>query len=85
MPDTIDSKWAWAAYSHGPDNAWDLKKAGHLHRRAGFAATWSEVQRDLKDGPRTSIDRLLKGKSRSEGVPEDFPETAGLAFPGLHP
>jgi uncharacterized protein (DUF1800 family) len=48
----------------------------HLHRRAGFAATWGEVQRDLKDGPKPSIDRLLAGKSRSQGVPEDFETTA---------
>jgi uncharacterized protein (DUF1800 family) len=33
----------------------------HLHRRAGFAATWDELQRDLKDGPAASVDRLLSG------------------------
>ena len=44
----------------------------HLHRRAGFAATWDELQRDLKDGPEASIDRLLEGKSRSCGIPADF-------------
>jgi uncharacterized protein (DUF1800 family) len=50
----------------------------HLHRRAGFAATWDEIQRDLKDGPRGCIDRLLAGKARSQGVPEDFEKTAEL-------
>jgi uncharacterized protein (DUF1800 family) len=50
----------------------------HLHRRAGFAATWSEMQRDLADGPRASIDRLLVGKARSQGVPDDFARTADL-------
>jgi uncharacterized protein (DUF1800 family) len=44
----------------------------HLHRRAGFAATWKELQRDLADGPAGSIDRLLAGRSRSQGVPEEF-------------
>ena len=41
----------WAAYV--PDEAmpWDLRRAVHLHRRAGFAATWDEIQRDLNDGP----------------------------------
>jgi uncharacterized protein (DUF1800 family) len=48
----------------------------HLHRRAGFAATWGELQRDLKDGPGTAIDRLLAGKVRGEGVPADFAATA---------
>ena len=51
---------------------WDLRRVVHLHRRAGFAATWDELQRDLKDGPEASIDRLLEGKSRSCGVPADF-------------
>jgi uncharacterized protein (DUF1800 family) len=48
----------------------------HLHRRAGFAATWPELQRDLEDGPGASIDRLLQGKSRSQGVPDDFASVA---------
>jgi uncharacterized protein (DUF1800 family) len=47
-----------------------------LHCRAGFAATWDEIQRDLRDGPGPSIDRLLAGKSRSRGVPDDFETTA---------
>jgi uncharacterized protein (DUF1800 family) len=48
----------------------------HLHRRAGFAATWSEIQRDLKDGPKASIDRLLQGQTRGQGVPQGFPRHA---------
>ena len=27
--------------------------------------TWEELQRDLKDGPKATIDRLLAGKARS--------------------
>jgi len=50
----------------------------HLHRRAGFAATWSELQRDLKDGPKVSIDRLLAGNSRGLGVPKDFAATSAM-------
>jgi hypothetical protein len=47
-----------------------------LHRRAGFAATWEELQRDLKDGPAASVDRLLSGKSRLRGVPQAFGRSA---------
>jgi uncharacterized protein (DUF1800 family) len=43
----------------------------HLHRRAGFAGTWQELQRDLVDGPSKSIDRLLEGRAR-ESVPDTF-------------
>ena len=48
----------------------------HLHRRAGFAATWAELQRDLRDGPDRSIDRLLSSTARAEGVPADFAAVA---------
>jgi uncharacterized protein (DUF1800 family) len=63
-----------------PDAAapWDVRRVVHLHRRAGFAATWSEVQRDLKDGPQASIDRLLAGQARSQGVPPDFEHVSVL-------
>jgi YHS domain-containing protein len=62
------------AFNQNPEKyiaPWDLRRAVHLHRRAGFAATWGELQRDLKDGPANSIDRLLKGQSR-EGVADSF-------------
>jgi len=66
----------WALYV--PDEAmpWNLRRVVHLHRRAGFAATWNELQRDLKDGPEASINRLLEGRSRSCGVPDGFAEFA---------
>jgi hypothetical protein len=41
-------------------------------------ATRSELQRDLKDGPTSSIDRLLTGSSRSAGVPSDFAATSAM-------
>src|SRR5437764_7252224 len=62
----------WAPYTPGAKAPWDLRRVVHLHRRASFAATWKEIQRDLKDGPKAAIDRLLQGKTRSQGVPEDF-------------
>src|SRR5262249_59482219 len=68
----------WAAYAPDDKAPWDLRRVVHLHRRAGFAATWQEIQRDLKDGPRASIDRVLEGKARSQGVPENFEATARL-------
>jgi uncharacterized protein (DUF1800 family) len=68
----------WAAYTPDDRMPWDLRRVVHLHRRAGFAATWSEIQRDLKDGHQASIDRLLKGKARGQSVPADFERVAAL-------
>src|SRR5579885_1284167 len=67
----------WIPYAPGEKAPWNLRRVVHLHRRAGFAATWSEIRRDLKDGPQASIDRLLNGKAR-ESVPADFERVAGL-------
>src|SRR5438067_2414965 len=61
MPDTIDPRWAWQRYKPSADNPWDLKKAGHLHRRAAFGATWDELHATAKAGPDAAIDRLLAG------------------------
>jgi len=61
---------AWTLY-HPTDAApWNLQRVVHLHRRAGFGATWGEIQRDLADGPQAAVSRLLAGKSRLEGVTE---------------
>jgi uncharacterized protein (DUF1800 family) len=68
----------WARYVPSPDVPWDLRRVVHLHRRAGFAASWDELQRDLKDGPEASIDRVLNGNSRTLGVPDDFESIATL-------
>ncbi len=73
-----DPKGAWVPYEPGGEVPWDLRRVVHLHRRAGFAATWGEVQRDLKAGPVESIDRLLGGKARTEGVPSEFAALADL-------
>jgi hypothetical protein len=73
---------AWAPYEPSPDAPWTVRRVVHLHRRAGFAATWGEIRRDLKDGPRASIDRLLAGKARADGVPADFERVATLLGDG---
>jgi uncharacterized protein (DUF1800 family) len=50
----------WLPFEPTPQDPWDLRKVAHLHRRAGFGATWAELQRDLKDGREASVERLLK-------------------------
>ncbi len=60
-----DPTRAWAPFAPGAKSPWNLARVAHLHRRAGFAAPWSILQRDLKDGPVASVDRLLKGEATS--------------------
>jgi uncharacterized protein (DUF1800 family) len=70
-----DRKGLWAPYEPGEEARWDLRRVVHLHRRAGFAATWGELQRDLKDGPAKSVDRLLNGQA-GDRVPDNFESVA---------
>lgn len=56
----------WAPYEPTPTDPWDLRKVAHLHRRAGFGATWGELQCDLRDGPTVSIDRLFRPAQPTE-------------------
>jgi uncharacterized protein (DUF1800 family) len=60
----------WDPYEPTADEPWDLARVAHLHRRAGFAAPWATLQRDLKDGPAAAVDRLLEGEpTAGDGQP----------------
>ena len=60
-----DPTRAWAPYEPSAKAPWDLARVAHLHRRAGFAAPSSILQRDLKDGPSKAVDRLIEGEPTS--------------------
>ena len=65
-----DPARAWARFEPNDQELWDLARVAHLHRRAGFAASWPILQRDLRDGPGASVDRLLSGEETStDGKP----------------
>jgi uncharacterized protein (DUF1800 family) len=66
----------WKPYAPTPAAPWGVRQVVRLHRRAGFAATWPEIQRDLEDGPAASVERLLAGRSREGSVPSDSAERA---------
>ena len=72
----------WAPYRPTADVPWNLARAWTLRRRAGFAATWRELERDVADGPGPAVDRVLSGECRSEGVPADFDRLADLIGDG---
>jgi uncharacterized protein (DUF1800 family) len=54
-----DESGPWSPFEPTAGDRWDLEKVAHLHRRAGFGAIWSELQRDLAAGPQDSVDRIL--------------------------
>ena len=69
---------AWSAYRPSDACPWNLERAWTLRRRAGFAATWAELERDLAGGPERAVERVLAGECRSEGMPAAFESTATL-------
>jgi uncharacterized protein (DUF1800 family) len=54
-----DPAWAWAPYQPGSADGWDLRRTGHLLRRAGFGGNWQQLQQVLAEGPQRSVDKLL--------------------------
>jgi uncharacterized protein (DUF1800 family) len=87
-----DPARAWLPFEPDRNERWDLARVAHLHRRAGFAASWGVLERDQRDGPGPSIDRLLGGEPAAlDGQPaaafgafvgrmeDQFAPAAGLA------
>ncbi len=61
MARDFDPHWAWEPYRPSDQSPWDIKKVGHLYRRASFGATWTELEMALRDGPEKAIETLLAG------------------------
>ncbi len=64
----------WQPYTPSAAEPWDLKKVGHLYRRAGFGATHAAMQKALADGPAKTIDALLAGGT----VDDEFETTSAF-------
>ena len=59
-------------YEPNSDRPWNLQRVWTLHRRAGFGATWEELQRDVAEGPEKTLARVLSGDARIAGMRDDF-------------
>jgi uncharacterized protein (DUF1800 family) len=53
--------WAWEPYKPSAKAPWDLRRVGHLYRRATFGATLAELEAGLKNGPEKTVASLLAG------------------------
>jgi uncharacterized protein (DUF1800 family) len=76
MADAIDPRWAWEPYRPTDKEPWDLRKAGHLYRRAAFGATWAELQAAVEAGPEAAVERLLAGGPDAAQFERDTDERA---------
>lgn len=64
---TVDPAWAWAAWQPDDRTLWGRELAAHLYRRAGFAATWTQLEEGVAAGCQATVDRLMAGKPEVEG------------------
>lgn len=78
-PDVAASRSHWAPYVPDESNPWNLERVVHLHRRAGFAASWNVLQRDLEQGPGPAVDRLLNADEDSDESFASLADTIGNA------
>jgi uncharacterized protein (DUF1800 family) len=65
-PQPIDPRTAWDRYQPSDASPWDLKKAGHLYRRAAFGASMEELEAALRNGPERTITSLLQGRADAQ-------------------
>lgn len=72
------SSKTWKPYTLSAKAPWNQSRVLHLHRRCGFGATAEELSRDIKDGPKRSIDRLIQPVLESTGEPRLHPHTSAL-------
>lgn len=61
---TVDRDWAWQPFRPTAAAPWNLQRAAHLYRRAGFGASWRELQAALGQSPAECVAELL---STSDG------------------
>jgi uncharacterized protein (DUF1800 family) len=62
MTDRIDPQWAWQVYRPSAANPWDVRKVGHLYRRAAFGATYADLTKGVDAGPERTIAELWTGR-----------------------
>ncbi|MCA9059090.1 MAG: DUF1800 domain-containing protein [Planctomycetaceae bacterium] len=63
----IDPKWAWAPFEPSSEIPWNLSAVAHLFRRAGFGATWEQLQAALQSSPGDTVQQMI-----SEHEPAEF-------------
>ena len=72
--DDIDASRAWKPFEPTAARPWSRRLAAHLHRRAGFAATWAQLDACVKLGPATAVDRLCNPPATAN----DFESTSAM-------
>ena len=76
MPDNSKPIAGWERYEPSEAAPWNRQRVVHLHRRAAFAATWDEIERDIDEWAGQGRRSVAVGKGPNVG------RAAGLRFHG---
>lgn len=74
--DAVDPGWAWSPFEPDAQAPWTRDLAAHLYRRAGFAATWRELDEAVAAGCQATVARLLAGGTDASGFYEQAERSA---------
>lgn len=69
-----------APYEPSQVDPWDIDKAAHLCRRAGFGAPREELREVLELGPERAVERFLKGNPEKD---EEFEKFFQMTLQGM--
>ncbi|MEK6234954.1 MAG: DUF1800 domain-containing protein [Planctomycetales bacterium] len=81
----VDPAWAWNPYHPDARRPWNRRAAAHLARRAGFGATWSELEDSVRRGPRESVQRLFSPSPETAAFETEMDRLARTVLGGGDP
>lgn len=76
----IDPNTAWSAFRPNKAHPWNVRRAAHLYRRAGFGANRAQLSAAVHAGPQETLNTLLSLNQESE---EFLTEMEDLAYASL--
>lgn len=68
----LDPAREWTPFVPDARRPWDLRRAGHLYRRAAFGASWAQLEQAVADGPAKAVDRLVHPGPDASAFNRDF-------------
>ena len=84
MNKKIDPANAWQPFAPDKQRRWDEKPVRHLYRRAGFAATQSQIARGQKSSPEELADQLVSGEPNA-AFEKEMDQVGKLILTGRDP
>ncbi|MCG8649078.1 MAG: DUF1800 domain-containing protein [Pirellulales bacterium] len=76
----IDVAWAWAPYQPSEQVPWNMPRAAHLFRRAGFAASQKQLLEAVRVEPQQCVEDLVSLRLESESFRQQMSDLVRAAM-----